>query len=91
MRERLAGDEEGAAQVDGLLEVPAFVVVSPIVPGDPDAGRVDEHVEATVRLEVLGDERARILVATSTAIAAASSSPAAASRRSTVRAASVSA
>ena len=40
-----------------------MVVVSPTVPRDADPGRVDEHVEAAVALDVLGDEPAAVVLA----------------------------
>ena len=40
-----------------------MVVVSAIVPGDADPGRVDEDVEAAVELQVLGDEPDAIVLA----------------------------
>ena len=58
----------------------------------PIAGRVDEHVEAAVALDVLGDHACAVLrVETSAATASAPSSAAAASTFSAVRDASVSA
>ena len=59
LRQRRPGDEEGAAEVDRLLEIPGLRRRVADRAGDPDAGRVDEHVEAAVALEVLGDEPER--------------------------------
>ena len=55
-------DEEGAAQVDGLLEVPRLRLGLADRAGDPDPGRVDQHVEAAVGRDVLGDEPRAILL-----------------------------
>ena len=62
MRKGGARDEEGATQIDALLEIPGFRrrVADPA--GDSDPCRVDEHVQPTMGLDVLGDEPVAILL-----------------------------
>ena len=51
-----ARDEEGAAKIDRLLEIPRLRRRVAGRSRNPDAGRVDEHIDPAVELEVLGDE-----------------------------------
>ena len=62
-RQRLARDEERAAEVDGLLEVELLRLHVADPAGDAHAGRVDEHVEPAVGLEVRRDEPRAVVLA----------------------------
>ncbi len=55
-RDRLAADEQQPAQIDAELQVDVLRLQRLDRAGDPDSGRVDEHVEAAVALRVLRDD-----------------------------------
>ena len=92
MRNRCPRDEDEPAEVHAELEVDVLDVAALDVAADADAGRVDEHVEPAVALDVLCHEPVAVLLAETSAVTAnASRAAAAASSRSLLREASVSA
>ena len=78
VRDRSLRDEHEAAQVDRELAVDVLQLRVLDSARDPDPGRVDEHVETAVALDVLAHEPLAVLrLETSAAIAVAPSSAAA--------------